>query len=331
MVAILKSDKGKPMLVLKHSEVSLWQKADAAKRQAVQGIAYVFVYFGYYMPAHRPFGFEDGWITLKDTVKDVPKSLIWLNFGGANFLEPPVQCDEAKLPNSLCCVTNDTPRKGLHSLLFALFFVPKDTTITLVIQQNATSVRDRLYARGLAILCALLHRCFGSHLVLYRSGIEGRLPRDKVYHILARSQFLVLPSFGEGAARVVGEAQLHKTRVIMRKKMRGSTHLLLSPNDRFFSHVASLVKQLRNRVYVPFEDKELKANESQFLAKHTTALFFKAAAENGIFLTPVALSNLFSGQRNILPAELTGNDNSDQIASVFHMNKVLDLLINQSE
>ncbi len=326
MAAILKSTKGKDMLILKHSEVRFWYGLDDVKKAAVKKAAHIFIYFGYFTPVRKAYGFEDGWITLKDTVADIPEQLKWLDFGGINFLKSPLGADLKKQAGSLCCITNDTPRKGLHNFLLALLFCKAQAPLSLVVQQNANTLRDRIYAGCLFVLVQFVRMKFGKNLSLYRSGVEGRLSRSDVYGIIARSEHLVLPSYAEGAARVVGEAHLHQTRVIMRHPMKGSTHLFLTEYDERYRFFWNLISKLQNRRYQEFSDDEISKHCERFLASNQEASFFNAAESAGIHLEPVSLVDLFSGQKNILPSSVTGADDSDQIIDQKHMINLVDYL-----
>lgn len=332
MAAILKgkTKNDKDVLVLKHSEVSLWHALDKPRQKTLRQVAHIFIYFGYYMPVTKRFGFEDGWITLRDTVHSIPDDVIWLDFGGINFLDDLHHSQSEKKQGSLCCITNDTPRKGLHSLILALLFSRSPSAVTMVIQQNATSLRDRLYAAILAFLLALLRLKLGRNLSLTRSGREGRLSRAEVFNILASSQHLVLPSFAEGAARVVGEAQLSQTRIIMRRAMRGSTHLVLSEQDKQFDSLFELIKQLQTCGYEPFSAAEMIEHEHRLLARYQEPLFFEALKAHDIFVHPVSLVNLFSGQKNVLPKSITGDAESDQLKDAHHLAKLVDIIIADS-
>lgn len=325
----------KPVLIFKHSEAELVSVLPKNIQQEISRNTFCLTYFGYYMNRRKAYFWERAWITLPNTVKEAPRGIPVLEFAGANFLPKP---DLAGSPEfltvnrSFVVVTNDTFRKGLCTILMAIIRGKraKFDRWTIVCQRTASSSKDLIYSMLVSVLVRRIEKKSSKFQFIWVDK-KSLLPRRQILELLASSQFLVLSSRAEGAARVLGEAHLCKTRVILRKKMKGSTGLLASQSDVFFGSGAGLSKILDEIVYKEFTDVDVESANNKFLTLQNQKRFERCLGDLYLrsekqvldFDDNLDLTNLLSCHQARLPRNLVQLRSGDEIYSEYEMIKFL--------
>jgi hypothetical protein len=326
--------KNKKIIVFKHIEADLFNSFPEDIKYNVANAYDIVTYFGYYSRRKAMYSFEKGWITLPNTIEaNIQKSKI-VPFGGVNFLpEMNVSENIIKVKNSIICVSNDTVRKNVHTLLRALLKVKKKYNINLIIQETSSGGIAKLYSNYIK---KLVGRVASYHdLKVIWVNKNSLIARGKIIDMISSSEVLILPSYVEGAARVVGEAHMSGTNVILNKGMKGSTNFSITSSDHEFDSLNHLVDVLENFQFTAFDETQATTFKSSYLSSNNRNEFFIRLAsvlsinEDDLLdqNKDIDLVNFLSCHQSNLPRDLTDNPKTDEITSLESMSKFIEYLI----
>ena len=322
MPGILKGEL-KDVLILKHIESELFNAFPGSFKNKVTEKYDIATYFGYYSRRKQMYSFENAWITLPNTVGRVAEQGRLVEFGGINFL-PNVDYKPNKKrdKSSVICVTNNTIRKNLHALLKALVKVKRRLSVRLLIQETGSgfiAAKYNVYLKELITVVKNKH-----DLEVHWINKDNLIPRDRIFEMISSSEVLVLPSFIEGAARVVGEAHMCGTNVVLKANMKGSTNFSLMPQDYEFNNINNLASILDDFLYEEYNLEQIKSIKSAYLASENRCEFFRQlgvaldcdGAVLAAYNEEVDMVNFLSCHQSNLPRGVTDNSNTDEITTL---------------
>lgn len=322
MPEILKGEL-KDVLILKHIESELFNAFPENFKNKVSERYDIATYFGYYSRRKQMYSFERAWITLPNTVGRVADPSRLIEFGGVNFLpEVEYKANRQRIESSIICVTNNTIRKNLHTLLKALLKVKRRLSVRLLIQETGSGFLAKKYNLYLKrLIAAVEHK---HDLDVYWINKDNLIPRRKIFEMISSSEVLILPSFVEGAARVVGEAHLCGTNVVLKGSMKGSTNFSLMPQDYEFKNINNLAYILNDFHFREYSLEQTKCIRNAYLASENRIKFFRQlgtvlGSDGGSFASyneSVDMVNFLSCHQSNLPREVTDNSNTDEITTL---------------
>lgn len=324
----------KDVLIFKHSESELFNTFSKNIKDSVSEKFDIVTYFGYFSWRTKMYSFERAWITLPDTVGRIEDQERVVEFGGINFL-PDVDNNliGEKVESSIICVTNNTIRKNLHVLLLALLKVNRRFYVRLIIQETGVGYIASKYDIYLKKLVASLE-CKHA-LEVHWINKDNLLPRNKIFEMISSSELLVLPSFVEGAARVVGEAHLFGTNVVLNSNMKGSTNFSLMTQDYEYKDTNDLASYLYEFRFKKYSSNQINMIRNAYLASMNKEKFFNElevvlSIKNGALASynqHIDMVNFLSCHQMNLPREVTDRSNTDEITSLDTMFLFVELIV----
>lgn len=345
MAFIIKTNSEKNILVLKHLEYPFYSLMNKRVIEKIRAGYYVLIYFGYHtVKKGGDYDFVDGYIA-EDNVLDIDVSnLPRLNYNGYNFISGYDDFKEKEKVWDYIFIGDPTPRKGLIDYISAIQKYSELGGEKRFLLINRVNKNNKLYRVSLRKIRRLMDRISPSfrNRITYleiESSNQYPIPKDIIQNFYLMSSTLVLPSRGEGAARVFSEAKLCGLNAICYSGMRGGTLNHIQSNDFLFDDSKQLSEYLtRNTDISENERVNLRSrNYELFSTKYTKPKFVKELShcfnldESVLddFFSKYDLYNSLSSHNRYLPREIPSNKYTDECLSYKSITSLAELLLNE--
>lgn len=344
MAVVIKSNEGKSILILKHSEYPYFSYLSKKIINSIRKNFFVIVYFGYHTVLEEDLRFIDGYVASKGVLEIESSKVPRIYLNGYNFI--PDSFKSAEIQQRMidfCFIGDVTPRKGLSEILNTmqcLYNTGWDAKILLIIRINSKNKFYRHYEKK---FYQTIDNIFDTHalsninFIILDAGRNLKLSSDLVSKLMNDSKCLLLPSRGEGAARVFSEAKLSGMDTICYAEMRGGTLAKTFSNDLLYRSQDELYTLLKNYEYKGPQPSELTEIEKTFLTKFSTPKLLEflqnlnvTKKDTSIHLNPEQMYNLLSSHQRMLPRYIPSAISSDECLSIQSMHRLADHILDSN-
>lgn len=340
--------QNKGIMIVKHVEYKYFNAVNPGLIADLRKRFLVGLYYGFYSERRAPTRNLDFVVAAKDVIPD-DQALPRLMLNGFHFIDDKfgLQIEQGRSyakNYDFLFVGNYQKRKGLVEFLLAFAEVaeasPKVSALIIVINNDKDRTSRRRTRTG-QLVAKIRNSGKGRIKLIEINKTFGEgLPSEFIELAMHRSRSVIVPSFMEGAARVVAEAEMCGVPVILREDCKGGSASHLDPDmNILFQGQAGLLSAMKAFLagWETIFSKKVPndAPYRQSLSKDVLVRFFteKFAFDEAGLRSHVDQTNFYnalSSHCNFLPEKFS-NPVTDEVYSSIKFQKLICHLLGRSE